>query len=79
MFLYSYENEAEELKATRTDILDQEELYELLMDEKEFMESEMWKRRVMEYIANRSARRIQRQWRAFLQRRLDRKRSRKGE
>lgn len=79
LFLYSYENEAEELEATRTNINDQEDLYDLLMEEKEAMETEMWKQKVMVYIQNRSARRIQRQWRAFQQRRLDRKRSRRGE
>lgn len=52
--------------------------YEELMAEKEEEERKMFEAKAYEFLLNRSARRIQRAWRAYIERKLARKRARRG-
>lgn len=52
--------------------------YDELMAEKEEEERKIFEEKAYQFLLNRSARRIQRFWRAYRERKLARKRARKG-
>lgn len=57
---------------------EQEEDYVVLMAEKEEEERRVWEAKAFAFLSNRSARRIQRYWKAYVQRKLERRRAKKG-
>lgn len=57
---------------------EQEDEYDTLMEEKEQVERKIYEEKAYIFLMNRSARRIQRYWRAYKERKLARKRARRG-
>lgn len=57
---------------------EQSKEYDVLMAEKEEEEQRIFEEMALEFLKNRSARRIQRAWRAYWQRKLERRRAKKS-
>lgn len=75
---FSYEEEKREMEAMQDKFDEQEDEYDTLMEEKEQVERKIYEEKAYKFLMNRSARRIQRYWRAYKERKLARKRARKG-
>ncbi|XP_045476803.1 dynein regulatory complex protein 10-like [Harmonia axyridis] len=80
--LEGLEKQYNEMKATYEDLMDrfneQTKEYDILMTEKEEEERRIFEEMAIEFLKNRSARRIQRAWRGYWQRKMERKKARKS-
>lgn len=57
---------------------EQEIEYEMFRAQKEEEDEREWEEKAFIYLSNRSARKIQRYWRAYRQRKIDRRNARRG-
>lgn len=77
-YVCSYNEENAELEALQEKFDEQDEEYTVLMAEKEEVETRIFQEKAFKFLMNRSARRIQRCWRAYRERKALRKKSKKG-
>lgn len=68
-----------ELEDLEKKIAEQKEEYNTLMEEKRIEEERIFNEMAYQFLMNRSARIIQRYWRAYWERRQTRRKGRKGE
>ncbi|KAF2902178.1 hypothetical protein ILUMI_04010 [Ignelater luminosus] len=73
-----FDEEKAELDALQEKFNEQEEDYIVLMTEKEEEERKVWEAKAYVFLSNRSARRIQRFWKAYVQRKIERRKAKKA-
>lgn len=78
IIIYRYDEEKAALDALQEKMDEQDEEYAVLMREKEEEEMRIFEIKALEFLRNRAARKIQRAWRRYKERKELRKKRRKG-